>query len=258
MSIYQHFRKEEQPFIDQVLSWKEQVERSYQAKLTDFFDPREQQIMQSIIGEANDELKIASFGGGAFTERQRVLIAPFYEEITDESFQLTLFEAVYPEKFVTLEHRDAMGAFLSLGIERRKLGDIVAADGRIQMITASEIAPYILANLTTMKNTKVSMKEIPFTALAEKELRWAEADQTVSSLRLDTVVKEIYRLSRKDAAEHITRKLVKVNFKIADDPKFILREGDLISLRGKGRSKLVSINGSTKKDKLRITTALLK
>ena len=51
MSIYQHFRPEEREFIDQVLNWKEYVENNYAPKLTDFLDPREQQIVKMIIGQ---------------------------------------------------------------------------------------------------------------------------------------------------------------------------------------------------------------
>src|SRR5690625_6844211 len=84
MGIYQHFRKEEHPFIDQVLSWKEDVERTYRYRLTDFLDPREQQIIESIIGTNNEELQLVSYGGGKYSERKRVIIAPFYEEITND------------------------------------------------------------------------------------------------------------------------------------------------------------------------------
>lgn len=258
MSIYQHFRKEEQPFIDMVLSWKEQVERTYQLKLTDFLDPREQQIIEMLIGTAGDDLQVASYGGGAYSERKRIIIAPFYEEITDESFGLTLMQASYPDKFITLDHPDVMGAFLSLGIERKKLGDIFVLDGKIQIIMAIEIAPYVMTNLTAIKNANINLKEKPLTDLMEKEQVWIESDKTVSSLRLDTILKEIYNLSRKHATEFVTKKLVKVNFKVVEDGKFSLQEGDLISLRGKGRSKIVRINGRTKKDKYKVTTAILK
>src|SRR5699024_9596690 len=109
-----------------------------------------------------------------------------------------------------------------------------------------------------IKRANVTMSAVPLSNLMEKELQWEEAEKTVSSLRLDTIVKEIYRLSRKEAAAYITKKLVKVNFKIVDDGKFNLQEGDMISLRGKGRSKLISVNGQTKKGKLKIIIATLK
>ena len=53
MSIYQHFRPEEREFIDQVLNWKNLVENTYAPKLTDFLDPREQQILKRVDGILN-------------------------------------------------------------------------------------------------------------------------------------------------------------------------------------------------------------
>ena len=53
MSIYQHFRKHEHQFVDQVLSWKEQVERTYTSYITDFLDPRERKIIANLIGSSN-------------------------------------------------------------------------------------------------------------------------------------------------------------------------------------------------------------
>src|SRR5690625_3799901 len=105
MTVYQHFRKEEHPFIDQVLSWKEGVERSYQRKLTDFLDLREQQIVGMLVGTENDDLQVSMFGGGLYSERKRVIIAPYYEELSELDHQLTLLEGTYHSKFVTLTHR---------------------------------------------------------------------------------------------------------------------------------------------------------
>lgn len=59
MSIYQHFRKHEHPFVDQVLSWKEQVMRSYVPYQSDYLDPRDQQIVESIIGTTNEDVQFA-------------------------------------------------------------------------------------------------------------------------------------------------------------------------------------------------------
>ncbi|HLS61243.1 MAG TPA: YlmH/Sll1252 family protein [Virgibacillus sp.] len=258
MGIYQHYRKEEHSFIDQVLSWQEYVKTRYQAKLTDFLDPREQQIVESVIGKTNDEIQLRIHSGTEHLERKRLIIAPFYEDVTDTSFRLTLMQATYNEKFISLLHRDVMGAFLSLGITRDKLGDIFVTAGHIQIMMAEEIANYVSMNLTTIKNANISLTEEPITKLLEKEMDWIETDTTVSSLRLDTVLSEIYKMSRKEASAYIKKKQVKVNFKLVVDPKFLLYAGDLISVRGKGRSKFVAMNGETRKNKQRITVARLK
>lgn len=257
MEIYQHFRKEELPFIDQVLSWKEQVERSFVPKLTDFLDPREQEIVFMLLGSQETDLQVKAFGGSEFAERKRMMIAPFYEAVTEEMLQVELLEASYPEKFVTIEHRDVMGAFLSQGVKRKKLGDIYIEDGRIHLLAAKEVVPYIKMNLTSIKKSKINFFEKKLEELIEKQENWKEQEKTVSSLRLDTVVKEIYGLSRKDAAGAIQKLLVKVNYRVVDDVKFQLQEGDMLSMRGKGRSKLLTVRGRSKKDKIKITIAIL-
>ena len=258
VGIYQHFRAEEHPFIDQVLSWREMIERTYQSKLTDFLDPREQQIIEAIIGPNNDEIIFGFYGGTDDSERKRALIAPFYEELTTESYQLTLLEATFNEKFINIEHRDVMGAFLSLGIDRSKLGDIIVSQGIFQLVVAEEIAPYVIANLTSVKHANIRLEEKSFDDMLAYEQNWIQTDKVVSSLRLDVVIRAMYNVSRQEAVNLIIKKQVKVNFKIVEDVAFNLFAGDLISVRRKGRGKLVHIGGRTRKNNLRITTALLK
>ncbi|MBH0229070.1 RNA-binding protein [Halobacillus yeomjeoni] len=256
MEIYQHFRKEERPFIDQVLSWREDVEMKYQRKLTDFLVPREQMILKAVLGNDADLIH-GLYGGTDQVERMRAIIAPEYEVIEEEDYQLTLLEASYPDKFVTLEHRDVLGAFMSLGIRREKLGDLIVRDGTIQIVCASEISDYIRMNLTGVKKATVEFKEKPLEKMLENDETWTTKDTTVSSLRLDVLVKEIYGMSRKKAGMHIDAGHVKVNFRVVEDPSFTLESGDMISLRGKGRSRLDEIHGQTKKEKFKVSTAKL-
>ncbi|HSO58271.1 MAG TPA: RNA-binding protein, partial [Paenisporosarcina sp.] len=46
--VLQHFRKDEQPFIEQVSGWLRETQDRYAPKLTDFLDPRQQFIVQSM------------------------------------------------------------------------------------------------------------------------------------------------------------------------------------------------------------------
>ncbi|KHE73038.1 RNA-binding protein [Halobacillus sp. BBL2006] len=256
MDVYQHFREEERPFIDQVLSWREDVELKYQRKISDFLNPREQLILKTILGNTPD-LVYGLSGGRESTERKRAIIAPEYEVIEEQDFQLTLLEATYPQKFVTLEHRDVLGAFMSLGVKREKLGDLIVQDGVIQIIAASEISDYIKMNLTGVKKSNVQFEEKPMSQLLNNSEEWKKSETTVSSLRLDVLLKEIYGMSRKKASMHVEAGNVKVNFRVVENPAFLLEEGDLLSLRGKGRSRLEQIQGKTKREKFKVTTAKL-
>lgn len=258
MDIYQHFRLEEHAFIDQAVSWKEMVELRHQLLLTDFLDPREQQILANVIGKTNEEIQLSFLGGLKKTERKRAIIAPYYLTIEEHDFKLSLLEANFERKFNILSHRDVLGAFLSLGFDRKKLGDIIVNENIIQLIIAKEISTYVQTNLTKIKRASIRLQEKDLSDMIDINEEWIESDHTVSSMRLDVILKEIYRTSRKKAAELIQKKAVKVNFKIVEDVSYRLYEGDLISVKGKGRSKLLHIHGRTKKNKWRITSAILR
>jgi RNA-binding protein YlmH len=251
MNIYQHFRPEERDFIDQVLQWKNYVESSYAPKLTDFLDPREQHILKVLIGE-NSEIKYKLYGGSSGAERKRALIFPEYLGDHADDFQITIFEIDYPAKFVTIEHPQVLGSIMSLGLKRGKFGDILFKDGRIQFLAASEISDYIKNNLVSIGRAGVKLKEISYADVISSETFWVENDITVSSLRLDTVVSGIHNLSRQKSQLFIGQGLVKVNWTLVETTSFECGEGDMISVRGYGRAKIVSIEGKTKKDKWRI------
>ncbi|GGM20751.1 RNA-binding protein S4 [Paraliobacillus quinghaiensis] len=257
MEIYQHFRKEEQPFIDQVLSWRDQVEKQYQRRDSDFLDPREQKIYRSLIG--NDEQFVLSFfGGTSETERKQAILAPYYETIEEMDFPITLLEATYPTKFMTIEHRDVLGAFLSLGLKRKKLGDVFINDGLIQLMVSADIESFVKFNLTTIKKASIEWTEKPLHDALKSNDTWLSHTTTVSSLRLDVMMKELYGVSRQNAAQAIQKGLVKVNFRIVENPSFVVEEGDVFSFRSKGRSRLTEVAGQTKKDKWRISFETLK
>lgn len=250
-NIYQHFRESERQFIDTVLNWKEQVETQYSPKLTAFLDPREQWITQSIIGEQGD-IRVSFFGGHEDVERKRALIYPDYYIVEKEDFHLALYEVEYPKKFVTLEHRHLLGSLLSLGIKREKFGDILLVEDTIQIIVADEIASYVEMNFKEVGRSNISLKRIDDKNIQVPKIDFDEKVTTASSLRLDTVCASIYNLSRQKAKLLVQNGLVKVNFKVVEESSFEVEKGDLISIRGYGRSKVLSIEGKTKKEKWKI------
>lgn len=251
MELYQHFRKEEHQFIDHVMEWKEMVERQYAPKLTDFLDPREQQIVQSIVGSDGD-VRVSFFGGAPFAERKRALLYPPYFEADEGEYDIALFAVRYPGKFVSLEHRDVLGALMSLGLRRGKFGDILVQGGEIQFFAAAEVADYIRLHVGTIGKAPVSLELLPLSAAMPLVETWEEGTVTVSSLRLDAVLAQAFRLAREKAKTLIESGLVKVNWKVVDKPDFLCGPGDVLSARGFGRCKLFSVEGMTKKERWRI------
>ncbi|MDN4073518.1 RNA-binding protein [Fictibacillus terranigra] len=256
MNIYQHFRKEEYPFIDQVLQWKSEAEERYSVKLTDFLDPREQDIAGSMIGKGS-EASLSFWGGSSFSERKRALIYPSYFQPEKTDFEITVLEVNYPTKFVTIEHRDVLGSLMNLGMKRGKFGDILHSQDRMQIIVAGDVSDFVRLNLERIGKAAVRLKEVSEHDLILSEEAYEEKEGTVSSLRLDVVLSEIYRLSRSKISPLITGSKAKVNWRITEEASFLVEPGDYLSLRGYGRSKLIAVEGKTKKDRWRIRYGIL-
>lgn len=254
--VIQHFRKDEQPFIEQVVGWQREVEDRYAPKLTDFLDPRQRFIVEAVIRQTEDLVLQAS---GVFpqAERERVLIAPSYYVPEVDDFQITVFVVNYPSKFVQLKHPDVLGALLSLGLERGKFGDIRVAENTVQFAVAHEVADYVRANLTSIGKVKVHVEELGSTALIHDEELWTEKSYTVSSMRLDVVLATVANISRQKAQSLVTAGRVKVNWTVREGVAFDMQDGDILSARGFGRFKLIEIAGRTKKDKIRLIVGQL-
>ncbi|SDN25295.1 RNA-binding protein [Alkalicoccus daliensis] len=251
MSLYDHFRKEERPFIDQVLDWKSTVKEEYRSKLSDFLDPRQQQIVTSVVGTDKD-VKLSFHGGASAVERKRALLYPEYMDPDYSDFELAAYELQYPSKFVTLEHPQVLGTLTSLGVRREKFGDILISGNRIQIVAAGEIAGYLEQQFTSVGRASVTMLSISLDDLLEPAEVSKDLSVTVSSMRLDTVLSEAFKISRSKIKPLIQNEKVKVNWKVIIDPSVTIEEGDVLSLRGSGRCKVESVEGVTKKGKLRV------
>ena len=77
-----------------------------------------------------------------------------------------------------------------------------------------------------------------------------EFSDTVASERLDCIVASLAGCSRKLAAELIEGKMVFVNSVCTDKTVKTVKNGDKITIRGKGKFIIESLDGRTKKDRL--------
>lgn len=157
-------------------------------------------------------------------------------------------EIDYPEKFVTLKHQHILGTLMSLGIEREQVGDIIVNE-RIQFVLTSRLESFIMLELQRIKGASVKLYTIPVTDMIQSNENWKIESATVSSLRLDVVIKEMIRKSRTIAKQLIEKKRVKVNHTIVDSADFQLQANDLISIQGFGRAHITDLGGKTKKIK---------
>ncbi len=226
----------------------EAVERSEKIGKPCFFGFLSEEESAFLKSFANE--RVMFFGGRDNAER--VFVGAFPQNIpkSKKAFPIKTITLNY-RKQKNLTHRDFLGSVLALGIKREAIGDILIDDTRAVLFVNSSVAPLILNELKMVGRQGVTLIEGTNEALPEAEKR-EQTVFTVSSLRLDCVISAVFSLSRNSATEFIEQRLVRINSMTAEKPTRLVCEGDKISLRGKGKFTLKSLNGETKKGRLKI------
>lgn len=255
-NVYQHFRKEEIPFIDSVAEWVREVEDQYIPVLTNFLDPRQYYILESIIGK-NMDIKLYSFGGYEASERNRAFICPAYFEPRQEDFNVKLYEVNYPTKFATMSHGKILGTLLSSGIKREFFGDIISDGERWQFFIDDSIKNYVISQIDKIGRVSVRLEERNYTELIVPKDSWTIVHDTVSSMRIDTLISSVFKISRQRAKQMIESGHIKVNWTEMKRPDFVLDLLDIVSIRGFGRFQIQEIEGKSKKDKWKLVLGVL-
>jgi RNA-binding protein YlmH len=254
MSFLEHFRPEEHPFIERALEWMEQAAFQHRTRKTDFLDPRQLFILRSLVGKYAD-IAISAFGGFDEAERCRTMIHPSYISPDHEDFGVSAFHV---ETLVTqVKHKDVLGSLLGIGLKRDKFGDILIHPNGIYLLAASEIANYLSLHLQQINRFKVHLTEVSMEDLPKVTHQWKEVSLVVPSTRVDVVAGDIFRLSRSKILAPIRAGHLKVNWTAIESPSYLLKAGDIISLRGYGRFKIFEEEGITKKGKIRLVIGIL-
>ena len=128
---------------------------------------------------------------------------------------------------------------------------MVREDGAYVFL-AESIATYILNNLPKVKGVSVKAKQITPQEVTLPENKQKELNLTCASLRLDVILAGGFNLSRSQANDLIQAKKVQVNHQEIADNDYRCEEGEIISVRTKGRIKIAEISGNTKKGKIKI------
>ncbi len=255
MSVFDHFRKEERPFVERALEMLSQVERKQTPRLTDFLDPRQLSILKSLASQVQD-VRVKGRGGYPEAERVRALLYPAWLEPMEDDFSLALIEIRGNRRFVKLEHRDVLGALLGIGLKREKFGDILLDEQGCQTIIAAEMAEFVRMQVTQIHRIPVELLQVPWEQLRVPAPRLAEKSVTVPSLRVDAVIGEVYNLSRAKALVPIRAGSCKINWKVVDDPSHPVQAGDVLSVGGFGRCKIIEVGGPTRSGRVRLTVGV--
>lgn len=200
------------------------------------------------------EIQFTIFGGYKDAEYVIIALHPEYiEEIFHDEFPIKLLVIEAGRQQSDIEHRDILGSMMGLGFSRERMGDIILLEDRAQVIILNEMGDYALASLDRVGRTKVSIRQENLDNFMEKPLEYVDVSTTVKSIRLDALIASAFGLSRGKAADLIKAKKVKLNYRPQVSVSKELHEGDMVSVRGKGRFILSDILDRTKKDRIKIT-----
>lgn len=233
--------------IEDFVKW---VMKNKKVKYTDFLNLSEQNMILKYLNGYVD-IKCVLFGGYKTAERK---IAVIYNDfINIKATNNVPINAMRIEgNLSNISHRDVLGALLGLGIKREKLGDIIRRENNCDILVHNEIKDYILANLIKIGKQHVKIYSIELEDIIEPVISFKNINTTIASIRFDTILASGFNLSRNKSAALIKSCLVEVNWETIDEPSYILKEGDIISLRGHGRLKFNTINGFTKKGRISV------
>ncbi len=222
-----------------------QALQSQKFRVSAFLSPLGQEIAETV--KANfPGIKIDFFGGYHGAERQKALFVDASFE-SQPAYGIVVVEASWNEKFAHLSHRDVLGSLMGLGIERDCIGDILVTSECAKIIVDKGMADFLLANLTHIGSEAVKCSLGDLAALAPKEERCKEIRATVASMRVDSIAAAGFGTSRSRAVEDIAADKLKINWQAVKSPSQMVKEGDTLSMRGRGRLEVAEVRGQTKK-----------
>ena len=229
---------------------------------SDFLDMHERSVAAGIRLQYPD-VKMIFYGVFEDAERTVAVFLPEYIE-AENCDELRAYFSGNPDdnplavirlekdKFSpSLSHRDYLGALMGLGIRRETTGDIAVDENGCKMVVLSKIAPFIAENMGKAGRGTLKAEIVPVPAVENSEKPLGVPDSfTVSSMRLDSVVKNAFKVSRSDAVSAIESGVVFINDTECEKPDKKVSAGDKIVFRRKGRIIVNDCSSVSKKGRI--------
>lgn len=228
---------------------RELANLSYQRDIvtfSDFLNLNEQNMVSS-LKQQFPQVVMETFGGYDNAERQMVAFHPdalaFTWEYPIDCLKIEPKAIKFSEN---LSHRDYMGALLNLGVDRSVIGDIIVQEKAAWFFCQSKMTEFFLENLCRVRHTNILItkvndpEEFPHPNLES-------INGTCASVRLDSLIALAFKASRSSMVSYIESGQVFVNGKLITSNGYEPKEGDIVSVRGKGRFIFDGVSHQTKK-----------
>ena len=224
---------------------QDMVRRNAYRSFTAFLDLRQYTLVRMQLAAGTYRF----FGG--YPEAQRGILCVHPEDCPpeDAEYPITCLTYTFPETY-TLTHRDVLGSLMAQQIRRDMVGDILVSAGKIQCFVTGAAAA-VGMELTKIGRIGVKVTDaLPYAGDFVQEMQ--QIGGTVSSPRLDAVLRTALSLGRQACSQYILEGAVTVNAMPCTKPERILTAGDVFSVRGHGKFRMKEISGPTRKGRLHI------
>ena len=238
--------------IDRVEDLAMSVKRYHRVAFTPFLDPAMLSKAERLLKSYN-ELEYQIIGGYPEAERNIIIIYLDWMDGEEIEAPISVLRIQWDERYYKVGHRDILGSILGLGIKREKIGDIIVENPYAYAITSKDISSFIIQNLIRVGKAPVTIDQIAAEDLKITPKKGKIIKTSVSSLRLDCIASSGFGISRNKILPYINNGMVQVNWEPITKPGRLLKEGDIISLRGKGRVKFIEVTGMSKRDRYHVT-----
>jgi len=213
-----------------------------------FTDPAKSAKMTEALFKHVPELCVSVFGGYEGAERVMLGFSAYGIENHSE-FPIKVLKIAFDGKFRTPEHRDILGSVLGLGIDRGQIGDVLVKDGYAIVFAKQDMARFVKDNLFKVGRIAVDVSFIDETDELFDIEPVEEKRITVASLRVDAVAAAAFNMSRTQVAELVRKEKVFINWSPVASASKPICGGDMLTVRGEGRVKILELEGMTKKER---------
>ena len=216
-------------------------------RFTAFLDERQQLLAETMLSRRAD-VNFILFGGFDGAARRVIGIFPEYDSPREDEFPIEAIAARHG-RGERLEHRAVLGSLIALGIARESIGDILPEDGICRFVVLKPVAGVVRDELCRIGRTGVRCNTEDFATLAPT-LEFENLRGTVSSPRIDSLVRLLTNLSRERSAELVRGGLVQKSYVQINSPDEQFAPGDIITIRGYGKYIVDEIGSPTRKSRL--------
>lgn len=241
--------KEERILISNTIDKINQFELCPVLFNTNFLDLNEIHLVEGLLQRFH--VPYILYEVNPYAEKKMLFLVPDYLDSSLISFSdyISCIKIYGNDK---LKHKDYMGSIYALGLKRDVVGDIFVQNNVAYAFCLNHITEYLTQNLWKVANQKVVTEKIEICQPEIQNLKVNLKERTVitSSMRIDTILNNIYHMGRAEVKKKIGTGDVFVNAREIFSASILLEKGDIISCRKFGKFMIEEQSERTKNNNI--------